>query len=53
MLDDWRRVEAVPHEPAPRLEVLRPAEVNGVVLHGVPGDDEAILQRLFDAALQG
>src|SRR5436309_2848000 len=52
MLDLGRREEAVPRQLAPGLEVLRAAEVHGVVLQRLPFDDQPITRRLLDRALQ-
>jgi hypothetical protein len=45
-------VEGVRHELAPLLEISGAAEIDGVVLHGLPGQEQAIPRRLLDRALQ-
>src|SRR5437667_4026685 len=52
VLDLGRRREAMADELAPGLEILRAAEIDGVVLQRRPLDEEAIAAGLLDRALQ-
>src|SRR5689334_11035690 len=47
-----RRGEVRPDEAAPVLELLRAAEVDGVVLQGLPAHDQQVARRLLDHTLQ-
>src|SRR5258708_1291286 len=52
VLDLRRRGEAMSDQLAPGLEILRAAEIDGVVLQRRPLDEEAIAAGLLDRALQ-
>src|SRR5580693_875277 len=52
VLDRGRRLERMPDELAPFLEIRRFAEIHGVVLQRLPFDEEAEPARLLDRALQ-
>src|ERR1051326_354221 len=52
VLDFGRRREAVADQLAPFLKVRRAAEIDGVVLDRLPGDEQPIAGRLLDRALQ-
>ena len=52
VLDLGRRGKILPDQPAPFREILRAAEIDGVVLEGLPFDHQAIPLRLLDRAMQ-
>src|SRR5579885_244491 len=52
VLDFGRRRKAVPDELAPFLKIRRAAEIDRVILHRLPVDEQPIARRLLDRAPQ-
>jgi hypothetical protein len=52
MLDLGGRSKILPDQPAPFGEILRAAEIDGVILEGLPFGHQAITLRLLDRAMQ-